>query len=226
MPRVPRSIETDCTYHAMNRGNGRMTLFHKPADYEAFVRVLREGLERYDVDLFAYCLMPNHWHLLLAERSAGALSAFIGWVGVTHVRRHHEHYETRGGGHLYQGRFKAFPVSGGVHFRQIAGYVEANARRAKLVPRAQAWPWGSATTADDAPPALPLAAWPCSRPRDWIEQLNEPIPEARLTAIRASATRGRPFGAPAWVAATAASHGLTHTLRGPGRPKKSAENNQ
>ena len=225
MPRVARSIETGCAYHLMNRGNGRMTLFHKPADYAAFVRVLAEALDRYDVDLFAYCLMPNHWHLLAAERTAGALSAFLGWVGVTHVRRHHEHYHTRGGGHLYQGRFKAFPVSGGVHFRHLAGYVEANALRAKLVDRAEAWPWGSATTASDGQ-RLPLAPWPCARPRDWVEQLNEPTPSERLATIRACASRGRPFGVPGWVAATAARQGLGHTLRGPGRPRKSAEKNQ
>lgn len=88
-----------------------MRLFHKSEDYAAFERVLAEGLDRYPVDLLTYCVLPNHWHLVVRPRTNEALGRWMGWVGVTHVRRKiHEHYRSRGGGHLYQGRFKSFPV--------------------------------------------------------------------------------------------------------------------
>ena len=65
MPRPKRSDVAGCIYHALNRGNARSDIFLKDGDYEAFERILAEGLERYDVELLAYCLLPNHWHLLL-----------------------------------------------------------------------------------------------------------------------------------------------------------------
>ncbi|HMF38539.1 MAG TPA: transposase [Isosphaeraceae bacterium] len=111
MPRTARSIEAGMVYHVLNRGNGRLRLFHEEGDYDAFERLLGEGLKRYPVDLLTYCLMPNHWHLVVRPRTDVALGRLMGWVGVTHVRPHHEHYHRRGAGHLYQGRFKSFPVA-------------------------------------------------------------------------------------------------------------------
>lgn len=109
MPRTARAIKAGVIYHVLNRGNARMPLFHKDADFDAFEQVLGEGLERYPVDLLTYCLMGNHWHLVLRPRTDEALGRLMGWIGVTHVRRHHAHYHSRGGGHLYQGQFKSFP---------------------------------------------------------------------------------------------------------------------
>ncbi len=87
MLRTARATEGGMIYHVLNRGNGRMCLFHKPGDYEAFERVLAEGLDRYPVELFTYCLMPNHWHLVVRPQTDEALGRWMGWVGVTHVRR-------------------------------------------------------------------------------------------------------------------------------------------
>ena len=123
-------------YHVLNRGNGRMRLFHKDEDFAAFERILAEGLDRYPVELLTYCLMGNHWHLVVRPGTDQALGRFMGWIGVTHVRRHHEHYHTRGGGHLYQGRFKSFPVQEERYFLTLCRYVEGNALRAGLVPSA------------------------------------------------------------------------------------------
>ena len=78
-------------YHVLNRGNGRMRIFHKAEDFEAFERVLGEGLNRYPVELLTYCLMPNHWHLVVRPKTDQALGRWMGWVGVTHVRRYREH---------------------------------------------------------------------------------------------------------------------------------------
>lgn len=220
MPRTARAVEAGGIYHVLNRGNGRAKLFLKPADYLAFLRILALGLSKYDVRLLGYCLMPNHWHLLLVPEESEALGRFMGWLGVTHVRRHHEHYHTRGGGHLYQGRFKSFPVQQGHYFRAVACYVEANARRAGLVKRAETWPWSSAYGGTHEGLDLKLAKWPVAKPTDWVEQLNTPLDDEMASRVQESLARGKPLGSDEWTAKTAARLGLGHTLRGPGRPRK------
>jgi putative transposase len=112
-------------------------LFHKDEHYDAFERVLAEALGRYPIELMTYCLMPNHWHLVVRPGMPLALGRMMGWVGVTHVRPHHEHYHRHGAGHLYQGRYKSFPVDQDEYFLTLCRYVEANALRANLVQRAE-----------------------------------------------------------------------------------------
>ena len=145
MPRTARILRADGYYHVLNRGNGGGRIFHADGDYAAFLRVLAEGLERFGVELLAYCLMPNHWHLVLRPRRDGrALSRLMQWLGVTHARRHHAAHRTRKGGHLYQGRFKCFPVQDDRHFLVLCRYVESNPLRAGLVRRrAENWRWSS-----------------------------------------------------------------------------------
>ena len=91
----------------------------------------------------AFCLMPNHWHLILWPHGDGDTSAFMRWLTVTHSTRYHAHYHTAGQGHLYQGRFKAFPIQTNHYLRTAWRYIERNPVRAKLVERAEAWPWSS-----------------------------------------------------------------------------------
>lgn len=225
MPRTARSIEGGTVYHVLNRGNAGMQLFHKPGDYEAFQRVLEEGLERYPVELFTYCLMPNHWHLVVRPKTDQALGRLMGWVGVTHVRRHHEHYHLRGGGHLYQGRFKSLPVAEDEYFLALCRYVEANPLRAKLAKRAEGWRWSGFWWRKYGGEGIILSPWPVDRPRNWTTVLHAAIPADRLRCLRECVQRGRPLGAPEWVQTTADRLGLGFTLRGPGRPPK-RQNNQ
>ena len=227
MPRPARAVVPGVCYHVLNRGNARHDLFHKPADFDAFLRVLAEALGRYPVDLLAYCLMGNHWHVVLRPRADApreALGRLIGWLCVTHVRRHHAHYQTRGGGHLYQGRFKSFPVQEDLHLLTVCRYVEANPLRAGMVQRAEEWPyssvrWSAAVATEPSPVPL-LTPWPVDRPSDWLAAVNEPVAGTQLDRLRTSAHRGRPFGDDDWTARTAERLGLTNTLRGPGRPRK------
>jgi putative transposase len=207
-------------YHVLNRGNGRMRLFHKDADYAAFERVLSEGLERYPVELFTFCLMRNHWHLVVRPKTDEALGRLMGWIGVTHVRRHHEHYHTRGGGHLYQGRFKSFPVAEDDYFLELCRYVEANALRAGLVERAEEWPWSGLWRRRHGSRDLRLCAWPVRRSRNWIAWVNREPDAEQVQAIRVCVQRGRPLGSEKWVRRVANRLGLAFTLRGPGRPRK------
>ena len=207
-------------YHVLNRGNGRMDIFHKPEDFDAFTKVLAEGLGRYRVELLAWCLMSNHWHVVMRPRQADALGKLMGWVGVTHMRRHHSHYHTIGGGHLYQGRFKSFPVQDDLHFLSVCRYVEANPMRAGLVKKAEAWRWSSLGDRQSETPLLETVEWPVDRPRNWTALANQPMDTDDTEAVRTSITRDRPFGSAEWVSKTAKRLGLGYTLRGRGRPKK------
>src|SRR5512142_1923064 len=142
MPRRPRLSSGGLVYHVLNRRVGRLALFEKPGDYQAFEKILQEATERSGIRIAAYCLMPNHWHLLLWPRRDGELSEVMRWVTVTHTQRWHAHRHSAGSGPVYQGRFKSFPVQTDEHFLMAARYVERNALRAKLVDRAQQWQWG------------------------------------------------------------------------------------
>ena len=151
----------------------------------------------------------------------------MGWVGVTHVRRYHEHYHSRGGGHLYQGRFKSFPVAEDDYFLTLCRYVEANPLRAGLVERAEEWQWSGLwrrATRRSQRRRLALSPWPLERPGNWTARVNGNLAERQLEALRECVDRGRPFGGEQWVAATAKRLGLEFTLRGAGRPRK--EGNQ
>jgi len=223
MPRTARAVEAGTIYHVLNRGNGRMQLFHKPGDFEAFLKVLSEGLERYPVELLTYCLMSNHWHLVLRPRTAAALGRLMGWVGVTHVRRHHAHYNTVGGGHLYQGRFKSFPVQDDGHFLAVCRYVEANALRAGLVGRAQDWAYCGLSERSGRSGKVSVSQWPVDRPANWVNLVNAMPDRLTLDSLRDGVNGGKPYGSEQWVARTARRLGLEFTLRGPGRPRKSAE---
>ena len=135
MPRPKRADEANGIYHALNRGNARSAIFKKDADYNAFEQILSEGLERYPCNILSYQLMPNHWHFVLQPTEDGGMSDFLRWVTLTHTQRYHAHYGSSGQGHVYQGRFKSFPVRWSVKRGSPFGnetWVESTARRLDL----------------------------------------------------------------------------------------------
>jgi putative transposase len=212
-------------FHVLNRGVGRMRLFDKPQDYQAFEGILEETLEKRPLRLCAYCLMPNHWHLIAWPEQDGQLAAFMQRLTTTHVRRWQEHRGRVGYGHLYQSRYKSFPVETDEYFYQVVRYVERNALRAQLVTLAQEWRWGSLWryahgSAQQRGLMGLMAEWPLARPSDWLKLVNEPQTDAEVEAIRRAVLRGQPFGSTAWVQQTARRLVLDSTLRAPHRPTK------
>lgn len=221
MGRPHRAAEGEYVYHVLNRANARMTIFEHEEDYRAFEKVLSQAVERSQTRLLVYCLMPNHWHLMVWPRKDGELSRFSGWLTLTHTQRWHAHRRSTGSGHLYQGRFKSFPIQENEHFYTVARYVERNALRANLVHRAEQWPWGSLyhwlrCSVEDK---KLLAAWPCPRQPNWVDHVNTPQTEAELQALRRSVQRGSPFGDESWRDLAVRQLGLESTLRPQGRPK-------
>ena len=220
MPRIHRCAPDGAAHHVINRGNNRRTVFQKRGDYLAFLRFMREAQDRVPMRILAFCLMPNHFHLVLWPESVVALSAYMRILMNAHVRNYHRHYGTCGHGHIWQGRFKSFPIEQDAHLLRVLRYVEANALRADLVRRAEDWSWGSLAPRRDDSPAL--TEWPVTRPDQWIDYVNAPAGE-ELTALRHSVRRGTPYGNREWQERTAKSCGLEFTLRPPGRPKRDTQ---
>ncbi len=208
-------------FHVLNRGVARMQVFEKAGDYQAFERVLKETLEESPMRICAYCLMPNHWHLLVWPERGGDLAAFMQRLTITHVRRWQENRHYVGLGHVYQGRYKSFPVEEDEHFLAVARYVERNALRANLVLRAEEWRWSSlwrrCCGGGEEKPIL--AGWPLDLPKDWLERVNRADNEKELEALRRSVQRGRPYGAAEWQRQIAKRLGLESAYRSAGRPR-------
>jgi putative transposase len=197
-----------------------MTIFANDGDYEAFESVLAAAVERMSTRLLAYTLMPNHWHLVVWPRENGELSRFVGWLSLTHTQRWHAHRHSIGTGHLYQGRFKSFPIQEDEHFFAVVRYVERNALRAGLVRRAEQWRWSSLYhwVHGTAAEKKLLSAWPLPHKRGWVDLVNAPQTTAELQAVQRSIQRGNPFGSQGWSAGAVRSLGLESTLRPRGRP--------
>ena len=220
MPRRLRHAAGGYVYHVINRAVGRATLFQKPGDYHAFRKVLEQAKDWVAMPLLAYCLMPNHWHLVVWPRRDGELSEYMRWLTVTHTQRWHAHHHTKGTGPLYQGRFKSFPIEKGTPLLTVLRYVERNPLRAGLVGSAVHWCWSSLGQAYQHLPGPALAEGPVPRHADWRTWVDGPETEAELAALRQSVARGAPFGREVWQKRTVAALGLQSTMVPLGRPKK------
>jgi putative transposase len=170
----------------------------------------------YDVRLLAYCLMPNHFHLVLQAEATGAVSEAMQWAQTSYVSRFRVRYGSTG--HIFQGRFKSFPIQNDRHLLTVMRYVERNPVRANLVDSTLGWPWSSSRwrgrpndLLDESP--VPLGI-------DWNAYVDTPQTGTEVAALRRSISRGAPFGSAQWQRATAEALGLESTLRPRGRPRK------
>ncbi len=212
-------------FHCLNRAVARLTIFEKDADYAAFEQVLEAAHARIPLRILAYTLMPNHWHLVVWPQADTEVTEFLQWLTVTHTMRWHAHYQTSGTGHLYQGRFKSFPVQSDQHLLTVLRYVERNPVRAGLAKRVENWRWGSAWRRNQAggdANAL-LSAWPIERPRNWLDYVNRPQSPPEVDALRRCVQRGTPFGSDLWVKRSATRLDLHSALRPRGRPRLKKE---
>jgi putative transposase len=221
MSRSARIAPGGMVFHVLNRRVDSQPLFNTPADYRAFEEILAHGVAEFDMRLCAFCLMPNHWHLVLWPRLDGQLSDFMQLVTVTHTARWKVRHDSVGRGHLYQGRFKSFPVQSDEHYLTVVRYVERNALRANLVARAEQWQfsslWRRRTYGIGNEPLLD--AGPIELPADWETIVNEPQTHAELESLRRSVHRGNPYGTSSWRDETVRKLGLGSTLRSRGRPR-------
>jgi putative transposase len=219
MPRLARASVGGICYHVINRGNARHEVFFKDGDYEAFLKAIGHASIEVPMRVLGLCLLPNHFHLALWPFQDGDLSRWMHWVQNTHVRRYHQHYH--GSGHIWQGRYKSFPIEEDEHLLTVLRYIERNPVRAKLAKRAEQWSWSSARYWEaGAMGPVNLTAGPAKRPAKWLEWVNRSLTLAELEALRRSVNRGTPYGSSNWVEKTCKRLGLEGTLRPRGRPRK------
>jgi putative transposase len=211
MPRIPRGLRGGGVAHVLNRGNARATVFHSAGEYHDFIALLDEARQRHPVDLLAFCLMPNHFHLVARVEQSAELSAMMQWWLTSHVRRHHQRHASSG--HIWQDRFKSFPIQEDAHLLTVLRYVLLNPCRARLVRSAWEWPWSSLQFGDM------LVPWPIDPPQGVCAWLATQVDEVPEEGVQASILRGAPFGDPLWRARAADAWGLQATLRPRGRPK-------
>ncbi len=225
MPRTARASVGGLCYHVFNRGNAGADVFRDARDYTEFVQLLQQAADTRKVRLLAYCLLPDHFHLILWPRKDGDLSQWMQWILTSHVRRYHRRYQTSG--HIWQGRFRAFPIQPDEHLLIMLRFVEQNPLRLRelRIRKPERWLWSSVGKSSGSKDAAGLIRpriepGPVSRGRNWLKSVQRPITDVELALARHSVVRGTPFGDPKWQQRIVARLGLESTMRPRGRPRK------
>jgi len=230
MGRLPRLVSDGLIYHAINRGNNRAAVFLDARDFLTFLDALRQTKERYPFRLFGYCLLNNHFHLLLQPGEGQSISRILQSLTVAHTWHYHRRY--LGSGHVWQGRFKSPIIQDDDHLLTVLRYVEGNPLRAHLVNDLAAYPWSSYIVhglgkkedlVDEVPGWQELGKTQERRQAYWRKWLHMPLSSNELDAVRRSIRSGRPYGVDRWVQRSAEAMGLTLTTRPRGRPRKEAQ---
>lgn len=222
MPRMSRVAIGDTVYHVINRANGRARIFNSDKDYAHFESLLLEAVELIGMRLLAYTIMPNHFHLVLYPLHDKDMSEFMRWLTTTHVRQRRVLTKSIGHGHLYQGTYKSFPIEADHHLTTVIRYVEQNPLRAKLVKRAELWPWGSLhrRMRGNKEDKKLLAKLPTKLPTNYLVSVNTIFRDDALHTLRYTIKKNAPFGSDTWVDMMVQKHDMHQTQREGGRPKK------
>jgi putative transposase len=214
MPRLARVVVPGYPHHVTQRGNRRMRVFFSDDDHRAYLDLLADACARAGTEVWAWCLMPNHVHLIMVPSHADGLRAGLGEAHRRYTRRINFREAWRG--HLWQERFHSFPMDED-YLLACARYVELNPVRAGLTRRPDEWPWSSARAhlagADDG---LAKAAPLLDRVGDWRAFLDGGLPDEALDALRGHARTGRPLGSAGFVEALERITGRALKKRKPG----------
>lgn len=220
MPRAPRANAGGYIYHVSNIAAGRKRLFRDAADYAGFLEALAAAKDAVRMRILGYCLMPDHWHLVVWPRKDGDLSRFVLRVATAHIHRYRDRHHIEAGERLYAERFRSFPIQNDEHLLDILRYIESNAVRAKLAKRPGQWAWSSLKMRGETNGLV--EASPVKLPRDWPANVAEPLAE-KLVAMQTCRRRSRPYGTEVWTRRTADRLGLGFSLRPQGRPRKNVD---
>lgn len=221
MPRIKRVDVGGEVYHVLNRSNARVQIFDNDEDYKQFEEILEEAVKKFKMRLLAYCVMPNHWHLVLHPEADGDLQMFMSWLSNTHTRRWHIAKNTVGQGHLYQGRYKSFLCEQDQHLLNVLRYVESNAKTANLVKLAEQWKWSSAWRREFGTTKQKklLNIWPTTMPKNYLSVLNKPLTIKEEEKLAISEEKSVPYGNDIWVDKIVTKFEIKQVLRGVGRPR-------
>lgn len=217
MARIGRVVVPGVPHHVTQRGNRRQTVFFEESDYRLYRRLIAAAARRARAEIWAYCLMPNHVHLIVTPGDEDGLRATFAdahrrYTAMINARH-------RWTGHLFQGRFGAAAMDEN-HLIAAARYVALNPVAAGLVKCAADWPWSSvrahlAREDDELVRVAPL----CERIAEFGDLIATDVDETTALRLERALTAGRPLGSPDWIAALEARLGrsLAPQKRGPKR---------
>jgi len=205
MPRIARGLAGGEIYHIINRGNRKMAIFHDEKDYKKFIELLFRGRDIADVKLYAFAIMPNHFHLIAKPKESNDISKYMQWVLTSYVRYYNKTYKTSG--HLWQGRYKSFIVKKDNYLINLYNYVLENPLRAKL----ENWKHTSENYKNSGfIEELPVE----------ISEIKKNIDKKEIENIRHCIERQSPYGDETWREKICKKYNLSSTIRPRGRPKK------
>ena len=215
MARLARLVIPGLPYHVTQRGNRRGTTFFEDDDFLAYRELLAEAARAAGTKVWAYCLMPNHVHLIVVPGDPDGLRATFANAHRRYARLINARH--RWTGHLWQGRFGAV-VMDEAHLMHAARYVALNPVRARLTERAEDWPWSSARAHlaredDELVEVAPLL----ERTGDFAAFLGSDEDQQATRALKMAETTGRPLGNAGWVAALEERSGRTLAAQKRGR---------
>lgn len=197
MARIARIVVPGIPHHVVQRGTRRMEVFFQDSDYKAYLEILKKQCEEHDVEIWSYCLMPNHIHLIAVPKNPESLSKAIGNTHWHYTRMINFREGWRG--YLWQGRFSSY-VMDSRHMLMAARYIELNPIRAKLSRKPWRYKWSSAKEHVEGESRSILNAEALlEETGDWQEFLSEGMPEEDIELLRKHARTGRPLGKESFI---------------------------
>lgn len=217
MPKLPRIVVPGCPHHVINRGNRRQTVFFSEEDKKFFYELLKRETAKAKIDIWVYCLLDNHVHLIAVPEKEDSLAKGIGQA----QRKYALHINTKNDwkGHLWQTRFRSYPMDER-HLYIAARYIEQNPVEARLVKKAEDYRWSSARShvlrvKDELLSDFDLTL---SIP-DWGAYLRDEMDESDMDLLRSHEKTGRPLGDDAFLDELEKTKGRSLRKKKPG-PKK------
>lgn len=197
MARVARVVIPGCPHHVVQRGVRSLRVFFSDADRNEYLSLLKQSAERWELSVWAWCLMSTHVHLLVVPRHAESMARAIGEAHRQYTRRVNLRQGVRG--HLFQERFHSYPIQKDRHLLAVARYIEMNPVRAHLVSRPQEYRWSSAPhhllgVADPLVVESPLEEMTGS----WAAFLSEAEAANERRMVELHLRTGRPYGERTW----------------------------
>ena len=218
MPRDARVVCAGVPYHVTQRGNYRQDIFEEEEDREKYMEFFMMYLEKFEVKLYAWCLMSNHVHFIVEPSTEDGLANLFRFAHM----RYSQYFNRKKGasGHLFQGRFHSSPLDAD-HLYEALRYVELNPLRAGIVSRVDGYKWSSMKTHLTGKGKYPLSSVnKYLEIHDWKEYLKEKADEEILKTLRSRAKTNRPAGDAKFIKKIEKLTGRTLTFNKKGRPKK------
>ncbi len=220
MPRIARSVAVDYPHHVTQRGNNRATVFFDDEDYWFYINTLKRYCQKYKLEIWAYCLMGNHVHLLAVPREETSLAKGIGLSNMVYTQYlNHRHGNS---GRVWQNRFFSCAVEKDMYLWSVARYIETNPVKAGMLERAEEYNWSSARAhlLNRTDQLLSGESWLNESERNdyraFLEEENEEVEKA----IRQRTSTGRPLGGDEFICFLECRYGHRLKVGKKGRPKK------